>query len=180
MRTNKLVTMMTVAGLVCAVSPLSAMAAVVSEENTAAEVQQTVTLEKTTEVVPTYTVDVPASVEIGKESKDLTFSLNLENHDNAIPTGKKVSVKIESAGYPTALDRFAVWDSKNLNEASYEIYYSDRMAGGRYSIGDEIVSWKGSNWGTQTRKIKALDYENIQPGSYSGVINYSISLEDAE
>ena len=78
--------------------------------------------------------------------------MNLENHENFIPDGKKVSVVIESAGYPTELNKFAVWDSRNLQEASYEIYYSDAMAGGRYEIGDEIVSWEGSNWGTRTEE----------------------------
>ena len=104
--------------------------------------------------------------------------MNLVNHENFIPDGKKVSVVIESAGYPTELNKFAVWDSRNLQEASYEIYYSDAMAGGRYEIGDEIVSWEGSNWGTQNRRIRALNYESIEPGNYSGVINYSISLTD--
>ena len=113
-----------------------------------------------------------------KDAQNLSFSMNLENHENFIPDGKKISVVIESAGYPTELNKFAVWDSRNLQEASYEIYYSDAMAGGRYSIGDEIVSWEGSDWGTQNRRIKALDYDNIKPGNYSGVINYSISLTD--
>ena len=179
MKKSKVLAMVTAAGLVRAIIPLSALAAVVSEETPDASVQQQVTLEKTAEVVPTYTVDVPAQVEIGKDAKNLSFSMNLENHDEFIPSGKKVSVKIVSAGYPGTLNKFAVWDSSKLQEASYEIYETDAMAGGRYSIGDEVASWTGSNWGTQNRRIKAVDYENIQPGSYSGVINYSISLEDA-
>lgn len=65
-----------------------------------------------------------------------------------------------------------------IEPGDYEIYYSDAMAGGRYEIGDEIVSWEGSNWGTQNRRIRALNYESIEPGNYSGVINYSISLTD--
>ena len=109
---------------------------------------------------------------------DVTYTMNLENDTAFVPKGKKVSVTIDSAGYPGTLNKFAVWDSKNLEEASYEIYYSDRMAGHRYSIGDEIVSWDGSNHGTQTRRIAVLDYNHVQPGNYSGVINYGISLKD--
>lgn len=164
------------AGVMLAGQPV--MAAEVSENTPDQDVQQKIVLEKTEEVVPTYTVDVPATVTLSKDAQNLSFSMNLENHENFIPDGKKVSVVIESAGYPTELNKFAVWDSRNLQEASYEIYYSDAMAGGRYSIGDEIVSWEGSDWGTQNRRIKALDYDNIQPGNYSGVINYSISLTD--
>ena len=180
MRKSKLLTTVTALGLVCALSPLAVSAAVVSEVSPADQVQQTIILSKEEAVVPVFTVDVPATVEIGQESTDLSFTLTLENDEAFVPSGKKVSVTIESAGYPTKLTGFYVWDSKNLQEASYEVYYSDRMAGGRYSIGDEIASWATGNWGTQVRKIKALDYESIQPGSYSGVINYGIALVDAE
>ena len=158
-------------------APMSAFAETISENSPEASVQQKVTLEKTEAVVPTYSVEVPATVELGKEAKRIGFTLNLVDNKN-LPSGKKVSVKIKSAGYPTQLDKFAVWDSKNLQEASYEIYYSDRMAGGRYSIGDEIVNWTSGNYGTQTRRIAVLDYDHVEPGTYSGVINYSISLTD--
>ena len=65
------------------------------------------------------------------------------------------------AGHCGTLNKFAVWDSKNLEEASYEIY-----------------SWDGSNHGTQTRRIAVLDYNHVQPGTYNGVINYGIALKD--
>ena len=115
---------------------------------------------------------------LSKEAQDLKYTLTLEDDESFVPSDKKISVTIKSAGYPTQLDKFAVWDSKNLQEASYEIYYSDRMAGGRYSIGDEIVNWTSGNYGTQTRRIAVLDYDHVEPGTYSGVINYSISLTD--
>lgn len=178
MKLRKVMSLAVVAAIGVMLAGQTAMAAEVSENTPDQDVQQKIVLEKTEEVVPTYTVDVPATVTLSKDAQNLSFSMNLENHENFIPDGKKISVVIESAGYPTELNKFAVWDSRNLQEASYEIYYSDAMAGGRYSIGDEIVSWEGSDWGTQNRRIKALDYDNIKPGNYSGVINYSISLTD--
>ena len=178
MKLRKVMSLAVVAATGVMLAGQTAMAAEVSENTPDQDVQQKIVLEKTEEVVPTYTVDVPATVTLSKDAQNLSFSLNLENHENFIPDGKKISVVIESAGYPTELNKFAVWDSRNLQEASYEIYYSDAMAGGRYSIGDVIVSWEGSDWGTQNRRIKALDYDNIKPGNYSGVINYSISLTD--
>ena len=172
MKLRKVMSLAVVAATGVMLAGQTAMAAEVSENTPDQDVQQKIVLEKTEEVVPTYTVDVPATVTLSKDAQNLSFSMNLENHENFIPDGKKISVVIESAGYPTELNKFAVWDSRNLQEASYEIYYSDAMAGGRYSIGDEIVSWEGSDWGTQNRRIKALDYDNIKPGNYSGVINY--------
>ena len=178
MKLRKVMSLAAVAVLGTLMAGQTVMAATVSEITPDQEVQQEIVLEKEEEVVPTYTVDVPATVILSKDAQNLSFSMNLENHENFIPDGKKVSVVIESAGYPTELNKFAGWDSRNLQEAPYEIYYSDAMAGGRYEIGDEIVSWEGSNWGTQNRRIRALNYESIEPGNYSGVINYSISLTD--
>ena len=98
---------------------------------------------------------------------------------NFIPDGKKVSVKITSAGYPGTLNKFALWNNKNLSEANYEIIDSPAMANPTvYQIGDEIVSWEGSNWGTQTRTARVKDYNSLEAGTYEGVINYSISLEN--
>ena len=135
-------------------------------------------LEKTEAVVPSFTVEIPATVKLASKAQDLTYTLNLESDTDFVPKGKKVSVTIDSAGYYGTLDKFAVWDKKNLNEASYEIYFSDAMKGGRYKIGDEIVSWDGSNHGTQTRRIAVLDYNHVEPGTYNGVINYGIALKD--
>ena len=159
-------------------APTAAFAETISENTPDASVQQKVTLEKTEAVVPVFTVEVPATVALSKEAQDLKYTLTLEDDESFVPSDKKISVTIKSAGYPTQLDKFAVWDSKNLPEASYEIYYSARMAGGRYSIGDEIVNWTSGNYGTQTRRIAVLDYDHVEPGTYSGVINYSISLTD--
>ena len=159
-------------------APTAAFAETISENTPDASVQQKVTLEKTEAVVPVFTVEVPATVALSKEAQDLKYTLTLEDDESFVPSDKKISVTIKSAGYPTQLDKFAVWDSKNLQEASYEIYYSDRMAGGRYSIGDEIVNWTSGNYGTQTRRIAVLDYDHVEPGTYSGVINYSIRLTD--
>lgn len=180
MKRNKFKTL-AVSGLVVAataLTSLSAMAVDVNVNSPSADFQQKVVLEKTEAVVPSFTVEIPATVKLASKAQDLKYTLNLENDTAFIPTGKKVSVTIDSAGYPGTLNKFAVWDSKNLEEASYEIYYSDRMAGGRYNIGDEIVSWNGSNHGTQTRRIAVKDYNHVQPGNYSGVINYGISLKD--
>ena len=85
-------------------------------------------------------------------------------------------MKIKSAGYPTQLDKFAVWDSKNLQEATYDVYYTKKTT--HYSIGDEIVDWKPGNAGTQYRYIEVNNYDKVEPGSYSGVINYDISMVD--
>ena len=46
------------------------MAAEVSENTPDQDVQQKIVLEKTEEVVPTYTVDVPATVTLSKDAQE--------------------------------------------------------------------------------------------------------------
>lgn len=179
-----------VSGLVLATMAATSVPALAADTNvtekvnvnsTTATAQQKIVLEKEEAVVPSFTVSVPAQVTLGRDAQDLTFTLDLESDTDFVPSGKKVSVTIDSAGYSGGLGKFAVWDSKNLQEASYEIYYSDRMENGgtHYGIGDEIVSWEGSNHGTQPRRIAVLDYDQVEPGTYNGVINYGIGLVDA-
>lgn len=140
--------------------------------------QQKVVLDKTEAAVPSYTVSIPGQVNLAYEAQNLQYTLTLENDTAFIPSGKKVSVTIKSAGYSGNWKEFAVWNSRKLKQANYEIYYSDSEEGHRYSIGDEIVSWDGSNHGSQNRRIKVLKYDSLEPGTYTGVINYGIALTD--
>lgn len=180
MKTSKTITALLLAGVICAGSTAAGFAATVDANAPADSVQQKVSLTKTQEeVVPSYTVTIPATVSLSREMQDLTFSMNLEDHSEFVPEGKKVSVKIESAGYPTVTNRFALWDSRNMNEAEYKVFetgHADPIH--YYNVGDEIASWDGSNWGTQTRKIEVVGFEKLPAGTYSGTINYSISLTD--
>lgn len=166
---------------VISVTPSAVMAGSVqvSTNATSGTAQSQVTLDKTEEVVPIYTVEVPSAITLGRESTAVPYTLTLQDDTSFIPDGKKVSVKISSAGYPTQLDRFAVWNSRKLIEEPYQLYSSDRAANPIvYNIGDEIASWDGSDWGTIERRAKLINnYDQVQPGSYSGVINYTISLE---
>lgn len=180
MKKVRIFTSLLLAGVLCVGSTAASFAAIVDENAPTDRVQQTVNFTKTAEeVVPSYTVTIPATVSLSREAQDLTFSMNLEDHSESVPDGKKVSVKIESAGYPTVNNRFALWDSRNLNEAEYQIYETDNAVTKHYyNIGDEIASWEGSNWGTQTRRIQVTNFETLKAGTYNGFINYSISLED--
>lgn len=166
-------------GITMTLAPVSAFAAEVSETTVQASTQQTVTLEKTEAVTPTFTVSVPATLNLGKDAQDMTFTLTQPDSNTFIPSGKKVSVAIDSAGYPSKLTDFVLWNKKSFTEAQYQVYDSDRAASPTiYKIGDEIVNWTGSNHGTQTRRAKVLNYDSIVPGTYEGVINYAISYTD--
>lgn len=166
----------------CACATVSSFAATttVDQNDTSSSLQQKITYTKTeAEIVPAYTVSIPDTVTLGKTSTSLSYSLELQDDTSFVPSGKKVSIKIQSAGYSGNLTKLAVWDSKNLQEAEYLLYNSDAFANPTYyEIGDEIASWTYGNWGTVTRKIKLKDYNSVGAGTYNGVINYTVSLED--
>ena len=153
---------------------------IVDENTPTAEYQQPVNYTKDkSEIIPYFTVTIPDTVTLTKDSTNLPYSLAFVDDTSFIPSGKKVSVKIDSAGYSGCLTKLAVWDSRNLQEAEYKIYNSDAAKNPTYyNIGDEVASWTGSNWGTINRKIKLADYRNVGAGKYTGVINYTVSLED--
>lgn len=185
-KSTKRIVVSAIVAVMCACSATSAFAAssleipVIDENNPSAAYQQKITYTKSEdEIVPYYTVTIPQTVELQKDSTTLSYSLEFMNDTAFVPSDKKVSVKIDSAGYSGNLRELAVWDSRHLQKAEYLIYNSDAFANPTYyGIGDEIASWEGSNWGTVIRKIKLKDYHNTAAGSYNGVINYSVSLEN--
>lgn len=144
----------------------------VDSENATAAASQTLTYDK--QAAPAYTVTIPATVSLSAESQEIPFTMTLPEGVDTLK-GYKISVSIASTN--NGENTFSLKSSTG-DKANYEIYYSDAMAGGRYAIGDEIVSWEPGNHGTQNRVIKALNTENLKPNSYIGSIEYSISMQE--
>ena len=89
MKRNKFKTL-AVSGLVVAataLTSLSAMAVDVNVNSPSAKVQQKVVLEKTEAVVPSFTVEIPATVKLASKAQDLTYTLNLESDTDFVPKG---------------------------------------------------------------------------------------------
>lgn len=73
---------------------------VVDENHTSADFRQKITYSKSeSEIVPSYTVSIPLTAELQKESSTLSYSLALENDTAFVPSGKKVSVTIAGTSY---------------------------------------------------------------------------------
>ena len=168
--------------------PFSAMAAdetkdvTISTNQTSQSAQSTVELNKTEEAVPVYTVSVPATIELGRDAVKVPITLSLQDDTSLVPMDKKVSVKIASAGYAGNLTKFAVWNSRKLKEANYQLIDTPRAASPHvYAIGDTVAEWKYGNHGTQTRYAQLTDnYDSIPAGKYTGVINSTIAYEDKQ
>lgn len=171
-------------GLTCAMimaSALNVAAADVSEGATVNE-QTTISLVKENPA-PTFTVGIPAAVNItSADAVQLAFTMN-EDSLNAIPDGKKVSVTIADAGYGNTTGKFAL--SNGTTEATYGVYgskYSTRPSDA-YAIGQLLVSFYGNEKVTDGvasigRVIKADDYDGIAAGTYEGFITFSIDVRN--
>lgn len=173
-------------GLICATimgNALNVSAAEVSvAEGKNANGQTTVSLVKGNPA-PTFTVGIPATVNINSaDPAQLTFTMNEESL-NAIPDGKKVSVSIGDAGYGDTTGKFAL--SSGTAEATYGVYgskYSTRPSDA-YEIGDLLVSFYGNEKvtdGTASigRVVKADNYDEIAAGTYEGFITFNIDVRN--
>lgn len=64
---------------------------VVDENHTSADFQQKITYSKSeSEIVPSYTVSIPLTAELQKESSTLSYSLALENDTALVPSAKGI------------------------------------------------------------------------------------------
>lgn len=174
----------TAMGLTCAMimaSALNVAAADVPEGETVTE-QTTVSLVKENPA-PTFTVGIPAAVNItSADAVQLAFTMN-EDSLNAIPDGKKVSVTIADAGYGNTTGKFAL--SNGTTEATYGVYsskYSTRPSDA-YSVGQLLASFYGNERVTDGiasigRVIKVDDYDGIEAGTYEGFITFSIDVRN--
>lgn len=173
-------------GLSCALmmgSVLNVAAADVSlKEGDTVNGQTTVSLVKENPA-PTFTVGIPASVNItSADPAQLTFTMSEESL-NAIPDGKKVSVSIADAGYGDTAGKFAL--SNGTAEATYGVYgskYSTRPSDA-YAIGDLLVSFYGNEKVTDGvasigRVVEADDFDGIAAGTYEGFITFNIDVRN--
>lgn len=134
---------------------------------------------------PTFTVGIPAVVNItSADPAAMVFTMDEESL-NAIPDGKKVSISIADAGYGDVHNTFALYSEDVQAEAAYTIFaskYSTRPTDTNYNeIGKLLVSFYGTEKVTDgqasiSRVIKADDYDGLEAGTYEGYITFNIDV----
>lgn len=130
---------------------------------------------------PTYTVTVPAAVALTDEGTKMDFvASNVKYLD-----GKKISVKVESTD--AYKEQMVLKCRENNGTMRYQLVLEDdsivetNAGQGIVAVGKELVSFTKN--GTKTITARPADNSgssSYKVGSYSGIMNYSISLEDAE
>lgn len=160
---------------------------VVDENHTSADFQQKITYSKSeSEIVPSYTVSIPLTAELQKESSTLSYSLALENDTAFVPSGKKVSVtiagtsyfrnqmvltgEVESAAKPTLRYQFIMPDESIVE-----------TTGAKDEVnGVELASFTEDGSTTFTVKPVLNNPSTPKGVKYSGTMTYAVSLTDAE
>ena len=137
-------------------------------------------VQKTEEATPSYTVRVPAVIELGEEAAKVPYTRVCDG--GLLQDGRKIAVRIADAGYNDVHNRFAVYSSDAADEQGYRLYDAASMSGSQaFGIGDEIACWESGTGGTILRSAALTgNYDDVRQGSYTGYINYIISLENTQ
>ena len=138
------------------------------------------------EIVPSYTVSIPLTAELQKESSTLSYSLALENDTAFVPSGKKVSVtiagtsyfrnqmvltgEVESAAKPTLRYQFIMPDESIVE-----------TTGAKDEVnGVELASFTEDGSTTFTVKPVLNNPSTPKGVKYTGTMTYAVSLTDTE
>jgi hypothetical protein len=182
MKTKMLATL-SLAGILTVGSAFPVFAAQVTETE-GATASQAVSVVKEN-VQPTFSVDIPAAVNISSaDATKIEYSINEEDLNN-IPEGKKVAITIADAGYDAVNGKFALYNEATGEEATYGLYGSIySTTSDPYVIGGKgYVSFYGTEKVTDgkftmSRAIKVNNYDSLQGGTYTGYIQYNIAVID--
>ena len=162
------------AALMAAVSCAAAPAAVMAGESSQ-EISVTLTAE------PTYTVTIPASVEMGNEGTTVdVVASDIQN----LPEGKEISVTI--AGTDAYTDQMVLEaDTTPKTSLRYQIISENgevietNASTGAVGVGSEVVSFTED--GTKQYQIKPVLAGRYEYGvAYTGSITFGIEIADAE
>lgn len=134
---------------------------------------------------PTYTVTVPAAVTLTDEGTPMNFTAS----DVRYLDGKKISVSILETDYyrnQMVLNKVKTEEDDSQGSMRYQLVLEDdtvvETTGGKDQVvGVELVSFTED--GTKTITARPADNSgssSFKIGSYTGIMNYSIALADAE
>lgn len=138
---------------------------------------QSTELEYTIKNDPTYTVEIPAKINIAKEGSDMTIKASNVNYlDN-----QKVSVSIAGTSY--FRNQMVLTNAETRAVMRYQIVKSDgtviETTGEKdQANGTEVAAFTKD--GEVTNKVLPVELPSSTTGNYSGTITFDIGLVDAK
>lgn len=136
---------------------------------------QSTELEYTIKNDPTYTVEIPAKINIAKEGSDMTIKASNVNYlDN-----QKVSVSIAGTSY--FRNQMVLTNAETRAVMRYQIVKPDGTVietKGDSVNGTEVAAFTKD--GEVTNKVLPVELPSSTTGNYSGTITFNIGLVDAK
>lgn len=158
----KKITTFILCAVLCAAMSVPAFAADLDKDTPGGSTQITTGSE------PTYTVTIPASLNIDYNST-ATKTLPITATDVFLEAGKKVSVGAKGSG---ASDAFIMTNGGNA--LTYELSRSDTLWSA-VSQNSEVVAFTAN--GTQNLYVKVPNWSGTVAGSYTGTIIFTVSYK---
>ena len=168
--TRRFISGLSALAIAAALAPMSAFATNVTPDTSGNPSPPSAGFEVTYDVDPSYTVTIPAGVDI--TTGDKTASITLEE-GVILPEGAKIEVVLEKGAYTTTGNAFTAKTASGNSSASYQIN------GGNVKVGDVVASLDKDTLSADLTFSRTTTIAPTYAGTHSEVLTFGISVEDA-
>lgn len=168
--TKKLLAAVMAFAMVSAIAPMSAFATNVTPDTDGKPSPATAGFEVKYDVDPSYTVTIPAGVDI--TTGDKTASITLDE-GALLAEGTKIEVVLEKGAYTTTGNAFTAKTASGNSSASYQIN------GGNVKVGDVVASLDKDTLSADLTFSRTTTIAPTYAGTHSEVLTFGIAVKEA-
>ena len=168
--TRRFISGLSALAIAAALAPMSAFATNVTPDTSGNPSPPSAGFEVTYDVDPSYTVTIPAGVDI--TTGDKTASITLEE-GVILPEGAKIEVVLEKGAYTTTGNAFTAKTASGNSSASYQIN------GGNVKVGDVVASLDKDTLSADLTFSRTETTKPTFAGTHSEVLTFKVSVKEA-
>ena len=150
------------------IAPTSAFATEVLPDINGNPTPASAGFEVTYDVDPSYTVTIPAGVDITTGDKTASITLN---EGVILPEGAKIEVVLEKGAYTTTGNAFTAKTASGNSSASYQIN------GGNVKVGDVVASLDKDTLSADLTFSRTTTIAPTYAGTHSEVLTFKVSVK---
>lgn len=165
--TRRFISAVMALAMVSALAPMSAFATEVLPDTNGNPTPASAGFEVTYDVDPSYTVTIPAGVDI--TTGDETASITLEE-GVILPEGAKIEVVLQSGAYTTTGNAFTAKTASGNSSASYQIN------GGNVGVGSVVASLDKDTLSADLTFSRTTTITPTYAGTHSEVLTFNVSV----
>ena len=168
--TKKLLAAVMAFAMVSAIAPMSAFATNVTPDTDGKPSPASAGFEVKYDVDPSYTVTIPAGVDI--TTGDKTASITLDE-GALLAEGTKIEVVLEKGAYTTTGNAFTAKTASGNSSASYQIN------GGNVKVGDVVASLDKDTLSADLTFSRTTTIAPTYAGTHTETLTFNIAVEEA-